>query len=319
MRPITLLVSLWACWSSALATAQTPQQRPSALRDAGVITRAAPTSSSDSATYTAQPTSGAQSNASVQHAPPGIQQSNTQNSGQNNAQNNAQNNVQMPSPGYPAMPQARGQSPAFSDQAWTGSPAQSRTSGRVSDTNNREPNNSSIAPVVTAEFATSGSTSGKPAIRRANHQSSVGEPTAHEPKPLKPPSSAVTSKSTGKGSAGTVQMFVSVLSSLAIVIGLILAAAWFYRKAAPTMTGALPKQVVQVLGRTPLAPRQQLVLLRLGSKLVLVSNLHGDVRAITEVTDPLEVDRLSGLCEAAQPGSISESFRSVLHNMGRNG
>lgn len=307
MRPITLLVSLWACWSSALATAQTPQQRPSALRDAGVITRAAPTPSSDSATYTAQPTSGAQSNASVQHAPAGM------------TPGNAQNNVQMPSPGYPAMPQTRGQSPAFSDQAWTGSPAQSRTSGRVSDTNNREPNNSSIAPVVTAEFATSGSTSGKPAIRRANHQSSVGEPTAHEPKPLKPPSSAVTSKSTGKGSAGTVQMFVSVLSSLAIVIGLILAAAWFYRKAAPTMTGALPKQVVQVLGRTPLAPRQQLVLLRLGSKLVLVSNLHGDVRAITEVTDPLEVDRLSGLCEAAQPGSISESFRSVLHNMGRNG
>lgn len=167
--------------------------------------------------------------------------------------------------------------------------------------------------VVPAQFTNNQS----PAASSAR-TASVNSASGHEPRPLKPPTS-VESKAGSKGSTGTVQMFISVISSLAIVIGLILASAWFYRKAAPTISGALPKQVVQVLGRTPLAPRQQLVLLRLGSKLVLVSNLHGEVRTISEITDPLEVDRLAGLCEAAQPGSISESFRSVLHNIGRNG
>ncbi|MCC6509187.1 MAG: flagellar biosynthetic protein FliO [Pirellulaceae bacterium] len=147
---------------------------------------------------------------------------------------------------------------------------------------------------------------------------SGGATKASEPRALKP-QSASDGKTPEKRSTGTVQMFISVLSSLAIVMGLLLGAAWCYRRASPTMSGGLPKQVVQVLGRTPLAPRQQLVLLRFGHKLILVSNLHGEVRTISEITDPLEVDRMAGLCESAQPGSISESFRSVLHNIGRNG
>jgi flagellar biogenesis protein FliO len=183
------------------------------------------------------------------------------------------------------------------------------------------------SPVVPAQFAsaptpnnspTSSALAGEGAVRPTSAQSLTGSPSSAQPRPLKPPTVA-DPKGKGQGSSGTVQMFVSVLSSLGLVIALIVASAWLYRKAAPKITGALPKQVVQVLGRTPLAPRQQLVLLRLGSKLVLVSNLHGEVRTISEITDPLEVDRLAGLCEAAQPGSISESFRSVLHNMGRNG
>ncbi len=79
-------------------------------------------------------------------------------------------------------------------------------------------------------------------------------------------------------------MFVSVLSSLAIVIGLIFASFWFYNKAAPKMSGALPKQVVQCpLVAHPWHHVNTLVLLRLGSKLVLVSNLHGEVRTISEI------------------------------------
>lgn len=297
MRPIVLFASVWACWSCAVAAAQSPEQRPTSLRDAGVITRAAP-----------PPSQGY--------------------GGTSNQQPPSTTTGQMPAqmPPYPSA-QARDPSPAFSDRAWTGSPSRTGSSARLTDSsdstnagvNTGEPNGSSHAPaVVSAQYTTgSAGTANSTPTRLVNHQNAVSGTATHEPKPLKPPTSA--SKSTDKGSTGTVQMFVSVLSSLAIVIGLILAAAWFYRKAAPKISGALPKQVVQVLGRTPLAPRQQLVLLRLGSKLILVSNLHGDVRAISEITDPLEVDRLTGLCEAAQPGSISESFRSVLHNMGRNG
>ncbi|MGN6134031.1 MAG: flagellar biosynthetic protein FliO [Aureliella sp.] len=150
---------------------------------------------------------------------------------------------------------------------------------------------------------------------RAN--TSASSANAKEPRQLQPRSSQATAPE--KRSSGTVQMFVSVGSSLLIVVGLLLGAAWCYRKASPTSTGSLPKQVVQVLGRAPLAPRQQLILVRFAGKLVLVSNLQGEVRTISEIDDPLEVDRVAGLCESSQAGSISDSFRTVLHNIGRTG
>ncbi len=112
---------------------------------------------------------------------------------------------------------------------------------------------------------------------------------------------------------GTLQTMVSVGSSLLLVIGLFLGVAWCYRKSInSSVTGALPKQVVSVLGRTPLAARQQLVLVRFGSKLVLVSLVQGEARTLSEISDPLEVDKLAGQCESSQPGSITQSFRSVL-------
>ncbi len=105
------------------------------------------------------------------------------------------------------------------------------------------------------------------------------------------------------------QMLISVMSSLAIVIALFFGVAYLYRKSISTTLGkGLPKNVVQVLGRTTIAPRQQLVLVRFGSKLVLVSMLQGEARTISEITDPMEVDQLSGFCESSQTGVFRIRF-----------
>ena len=50
---------------------------------------------------------------------------------------------------------------------------------------------------------------------------------------------------------------------------------------------------VRVLSRTMMGPRQQLVLLQVGRKLVLVSDSGGAVSTVTEVTDPDEVAELA--------------------------
>ncbi len=121
----------------------------------------------------------------------------------------------------------------------------------------------------------------------------------------------------GKGSgSNTLKMLFSVGSSLLIVIGLFLGVAWCYRKTLNTSLVGIPKQVVSVLGRTAIAPRQQLILVRFGSKLVLVSMNQGETRAISEITDPLEVDQLAGTCESHQPHSLTNSFRSILNQHG---
>lgn len=148
-----------------------------------------------------------------------------------------------------------------------------------------------------------------------NHQAthSLGSSSgSHLPMtPLSPPRPSSTETKT-QGKSG-IQMLLSVGSSLMMVIGIFLGCTWLYRKSLGGNKGSgLPRNVVQVLGRTPVATRQQLVLLRFGSKLVLVSMVQGETRTISEITDPLEVDRLAGLCESHQPGSISSSFREVL-------
>jgi flagellar protein FliO/FliZ len=116
--------------------------------------------------------------------------------------------------------------------------------------------------------------------------------------------------------SNTLQMLFSIGSSLLIVLGLFLGVAWCYRKTLNTSLGGIPKQVVSVLGRTAIAPRQQLVLVRFGSKLVLVSMNQGETRTLSEITDPIEVDRLAGNCESHQPHSLTNSFRTILNQSG---
>ncbi len=103
---------------------------------------------------------------------------------------------------------------------------------------------------------------------------------------------------------------------LAFVLGLFLAAAWILRRAAPKSATLLPTEVVEVLGRAPLAGRQQMHLLRCGNKLLLVSVTPTGAETLTEVTDPVEVDRLSGLCRQAHPQSATATFRHVFQKLG---
>lgn len=156
-------------------------------------------------------------------------------------------------------------------------------------------------------------------VQPADHSqvmaTAASEPIAATRTPLAPPTAKSASRSEQSGGS-TLKMLLSVGSSLLIVMGLFLGVAWFARKTMNTTLGGLPKQVVSILGRTPLAPRQQLLLVRFGSKLVLVSMIQGEARTLSEITDPLEVDQLAGLCESQQPGSITNSFRSILQQSG---
>ncbi len=105
-------------------------------------------------------------------------------------------------------------------------------------------------------------------------------------------------------------------SGLAIVLGLFLAAAWVFRRAAPKAATLLPGEVVEILGRAPLAGRQQMHLLRCGNKLLLVSVTPAGAETLTEVTDPSEVDRLAGLCRQAHAQSATVAFRQVFQQLG---
>jgi flagellar biogenesis protein FliO len=107
-------------------------------------------------------------------------------------------------------------------------------------------------------------------------------------------------------------------SALAIVLGLFLLFAWLLRRGARSVASTLPADVVCVLGRVPLAARQFADLLHVGNKLVLVASSPAGPATLTEVTDPVEVDRLVGLCRQADPHSTTKAFEQVIRQMVRD-
>jgi flagellar biogenesis protein FliO len=133
------------------------------------------------------------------------------------------------------------------------------------------------------------------------------------PIPLDPPSRANRSNipsaelsKTGWKSAATVG------GSLAVVLGLFFVVAWLMRRAAPGAPAVLPSEVFEVLGRAALAGRQQVHLIRLGGKLVLLSVSPTGIETLSEVTEADEVQRLVGLCRHNHPSSATAVFRRVF-------
>jgi flagellar protein FliO/FliZ len=116
---------------------------------------------------------------------------------------------------------------------------------------------------------------------------------------------------------GAASSILSGMASLLVVLGLFFGVAWALRRGMPAGPAALPSEAVEVLGRTTLAGRQHAHLIRCGNKVLLVYLAQGIAETLTEITDPLEVDRLTGLCRQSHPQSATKSFRQVLQQFGR--
>jgi flagellar biogenesis protein FliO len=111
------------------------------------------------------------------------------------------------------------------------------------------------------------------------------------------------------------QSIYTVATALAIVLGAFLLFAWAIRRGGKNSLarrGTLPSEVVNVLGRVPIAARQFAQLLRVGNKLVLVALAPDGPTTLTEVTDPAEVDRLVGLCQQSDSKSSTKTFEHVF-------
>jgi flagellar biogenesis protein FliO len=135
-------------------------------------------------------------------------------------------------------------------------------------------------------------------LRLAPRRERTGDPIG---KPVVP---------TPAGAVGT------VAGGLGIVLGLFFVVAWATRRFTPAGSTLLPKEAVELLGRTPLAGRQQMQLVRVGNKLLLVALAPGSCETLTEITDAAEVEHLTALCRRGRPGSSSAEFQQVLSRLG---
>ena len=203
---------------------------------------------------------------------------------------------------YPPAAQYTPAAPRAAPREYPGHPAQTWSGSAVRQAAFEEP-----AP---AEGAAVRRASPDPAGVREADPLSVTPPGGSSSTPVTPPGGSSEPGAQGRG-AGPGSA-VTVVGALGLVLGVFLLTAWGIRRAAPQALHPLPGEVFEVLGRAPLAGRQQAHLLRLGNKLVLVSLSPAGAETLTEITDPLEVDRVAGLCRQAQPGSATAVFRQVL-------
>jgi len=130
------------------------------------------------------------------------------------------------------------------------------------------------------------------------------------------PLAAPDAGESGKGKLATTSSLVSMLGSLALVLGLFFLAAWAMKRNLPKGSTLLPREAVEVLGRAPLASRQFVHLVRCGNKILLVCVTPTGAETLTEITDPIEVDRLAGLCLQSHPNSSTSAFRQVFEQFG---
>ena len=106
-------------------------------------------------------------------------------------------------------------------------------------------------------------------------------------------------------------------AGLALVVGLFLLCVSLVRKGKPNSSTPLPSEAVSVLGRIPLTARHFAYLIQIGTKLVLVAVTTDSVQTITEVSEPVEVERLMALCMKTSSRSTSMEFQRMLQQMSK--
>ncbi len=106
---------------------------------------------------------------------------------------------------------------------------------------------------------------------------------------------------------------VTVTSSLAVVLGLFAAMVWLTRKfgSRSIAPGAIPREVFEHLGSSPIDARTRLTMIRCGSRILVLSQTATEVRSLSEITDPEEVRRLTAACL----GDSKRIFASTLESL----
>lgn len=105
--------------------------------------------------------------------------------------------------------------------------------------------------------------------------------------------------------------------SLAVVIGGYLGLMMLLRLWNPQGSSALPREVVEVLGTTPLNSRQSLQLVRLGSKLLLLIHSPEGTQSLGEISNPHEVEHLAQICCQRRGRKAPTAFRKFSESPSR--
>jgi flagellar biogenesis protein FliO len=142
---------------------------------------------------------------------------------------------------------------------------------------------------------------------------------AYEHDALRRSGSAPVVSGSGKATTATQIQYSNPLDirrvtlALGIVLGLVFVCRWAARWMFPSAGVGRSSQVMKVLSRSVIAPKQQLLLIQVGRRLVLVGDCGQQMNALAEISDPDEVAGLLGQLRAGPPAvESSNPFAPLL-------
>lgn len=103
-----------------------------------------------------------------------------------------------------------------------------------------------------------------------------------------------------------------VLGALVLVLGAILGMRWLLRRGSATRNPAGPSRAVEVLSRTAVSPKQAVMLIRVGPRLLVVGAGTDSMNTLAEIDDPEQVSQLLGAVEQAKAHSLTNTFSKAL-------
>jgi len=142
--------------------------------------------------------------------------------------------------------------------------------------------------------------------RPAADVSSVSAEDSLENQPIAPDSSGSSSKSAGPSAPSSTFDATRVLLALIGVVGLIFLLMAVAKRIFPGATPIRASSAVKVLARCPVSPKQHLLLIQFGKRLVLVGDTGSNLNPLCEITDP---DEAAGILAQARDESISVARR----------
>jgi flagellar biogenesis protein FliO len=101
-----------------------------------------------------------------------------------------------------------------------------------------------------------------------------------------------------------------VALALTSVVCLIFLLRWAVKKAFPASVAVSRQHAVKVLARCPLAPRQQVILLQVGRRIVVAAESAGQLSSLCQITDADEVAALLGDLQRDKSTPAVSSFTS---------
>lgn len=179
------------------------------------------------------------------------------------------------------------------------------------------------------EIVRSGTAVDEPPRRVADREVNIALPEvlpnrgAKEPSPGARPIPLATQKNANNKSetraplTKPAESLITIGGSLCVVLSLFFGLAWLTRRGMPRGAGKLPEEVIELLGKSTLVKGQELQLVRVGAKLLLICVGPAGCETLTEITDDEEVDRLAAICRRDSPTGMTAAFNQVLTGLGR--
>ena len=111
-----------------------------------------------------------------------------------------------------------------------------------------------------------------------------------------------------KGGVG----LLDTLTALGVVVILILLLRSAITKFSGRPLATARSQAIEVLARIPVAPRNHVLLLRLGHRVLVVGDSAGGMRTLANIDDPDEISSLLSSVGASRSNSITEGFSNLV-------